>query len=199
MTSLNKKFFEFFSIRTGLAVFAAGTLSLASTLLGNSVIERNNAQQESIDFTVSQQLKEQQALELKRVQLVNERLERHVSCLAKNIYYEAGSESRTGKIAVANVTLNRAASGKFPNDVCDVVYQRRSGTCQFSWVCDKGKHKPYGDSYQESKSIARMVLTRQIKPVIGKNVLYYHADYVNPNWDLQRVIKIGAHIFYTET
>ena len=83
--------------------------------------------------------------------------------------------------------------------MCDVVYQRHSGICQFSWVCDKGKHKPYGDSYQESKSIARMVLTRQIKPVIGKNVLYYHADYVNPNWDLQRVIKIGAHIFYTET
>jgi spore germination cell wall hydrolase CwlJ-like protein len=26
--------------------------------------------------------------------------------------------------------------------------------------------------------------------------LYYHADYVNPNWKLKRIAKIGTHIFY---
>jgi spore germination cell wall hydrolase CwlJ-like protein len=31
-----------------------------------------------------------------------------------------------------------------------------------------------------------------------KNALYYHADYVNPNWKYQKVAKIGNHIFYNE-
>ena len=50
--------------------------------------------------------------------------ERQLDCLSKNIYYEAGSEPFEGKIAVAQVTLNRAESGKFPSDVCKVVYQK---------------------------------------------------------------------------
>ena len=39
-------------------------------------------------------------------------------CLAKNIYHEAGKEPFEGKVAVAQVTMNRAASGQFPEDIC---------------------------------------------------------------------------------
>ena len=42
-------------------------------------------------------------------------------CLAQNIYFEAGNQPLAGKIAVANVTLNRVEHDKFPNNVCDVV------------------------------------------------------------------------------
>jgi spore germination cell wall hydrolase CwlJ-like protein len=28
--------------------------------------------------------------------------------------------------------------------------------------------------------------------------LYYHADYVNPQWRLEKIGKIGTHIFYSE-
>ena len=45
-------------------------------------------------------------------------------CLAKNIYYEAGLESREGMIAVAQVTLNRTEDDKFPKTVCGVVNQK---------------------------------------------------------------------------
>jgi spore germination cell wall hydrolase CwlJ-like protein len=31
-----------------------------------------------------------------------------------------------------------------------------------------------------------------------KNALYYHADYVNPNWRLPKIDQIGRHIFYGE-
>ena len=62
--------------------------------------------------------------------------ERQLGCLAKNIYHEAGSEPFEGKVAVAQVTLNRAASGQFPGDVCRVVYQKNlmyeKVICQFS-------------------------------------------------------------------
>jgi spore germination cell wall hydrolase CwlJ-like protein len=197
MTSLNKKFFKFLSIGIVLLISIC-----AVSVLAFSNIERNPvaaAESESMNSIIVQQLREQQAEEFRRVQLLNEKFEKDVQCLAKNIYYEAGNESRTGKIAVANVTLNRVKSGKFPKEVCAVVYQKHSGVCQFSWTCFKRNNRPSGEAYAESKNIAEMVLRNKIKPVIGKNVLYYHADYVDPNWDLQRVIKIGAHIFYTET
>jgi hypothetical protein len=50
--------------------------------------------------------------------------ERQLDCLTKNIYYEAATEPFEGKVGVAQVTLNRAESGKFPNDICRVVYQK---------------------------------------------------------------------------
>ena len=46
-----------------------------------------------------------------------------LDCLARNIYHEAGYESFEGKVAVAQVTLNRTESGQFPSDICKVVYQ----------------------------------------------------------------------------
>ena len=45
-------------------------------------------------------------------------------CLARNIFYEAGSESEEGKVAVAVVTINRVKDGRFGNSICGVVNQR---------------------------------------------------------------------------
>jgi spore germination cell wall hydrolase CwlJ-like protein len=47
-----------------------------------------------------------------------------VDCLAKNIYYEAGSEPEEGKVAVAMVTINRVRDGRFGKTICSVVDQR---------------------------------------------------------------------------
>ena len=43
-----------------------------------------------------------------------------------------------GQIAVAQVVMNRAFSGYYPNTVCGVVYQNkhRHFACQFSFACD---------------------------------------------------------------
>jgi len=63
--------------------------------------------------------------------------EQQLECLAKNIYYEAGNEPFEGKVAVAQVTMNRVDSGKFGNGVCGVVYQKNifyeKVVCQFSY------------------------------------------------------------------
>ena len=45
-------------------------------------------------------------------------------CLARNIYYEAGSEPEEGKVAVAMVTINRVRDGRFGKTICSVVDQR---------------------------------------------------------------------------
>jgi spore germination cell wall hydrolase CwlJ-like protein len=50
---------------------------------------------------------------------------RDEDCLARNIYYEAGSESEEGKVAVAIVTINRVKDGRFDRSICGVVNQRR--------------------------------------------------------------------------
>jgi len=47
-----------------------------------------------------------------------------IDCLARNIYYEAGSEPEEGKVAVAMVTINRVRDGRFGKTICSVVDQR---------------------------------------------------------------------------
>ncbi|MFN3491208.1 MAG: cell wall hydrolase, partial [Anaerolineales bacterium] len=41
-------------------------------------------------------------------------------------------------MAVAQVVVNRAFSGYYPNDICGVVYQNkhRHLACQFTFACD---------------------------------------------------------------
>lgn len=128
--------------------------------------------------------------------------ERQLGCLAKNIYYEAGGEPFEGKIAVAQVTMNRVASSQFPSDVCKVIYQKNifyeRVVCQFSWVCDREVvFKPTNRSnYNESMIAAQKVLLEDYRLPSLTSALYYHADYVNPGWKKEKVAKIGHHIFY---
>lgn len=128
--------------------------------------------------------------------------EQQLSCLSKNIYYEAGGEPFEGKVAVAQVTMNRVASGKFPSDVCQTIYQKNvvyeKVICQFSWACDRntGTRPPNNPNYRESEEVAKKVLLEEFRLPALKEALYYHADYINPGWNKQKVAKIGRHIFY---
>jgi spore germination cell wall hydrolase CwlJ-like protein len=135
-------------------------------------------------------------------QITAEMRDRQLTCLARNIYYEAGSEPFEGKVAVAQVTLNRVESGKFPDDVCKTIYQKNvfyeKVVCQFSWYCDRAAtirpiHK---GNYDESMVAAKKVLLENFRLPSLKDALFYHADYVNPGWNKEKVAKIGRHIFY---
>ena len=125
-----------------------------------------------------------------------------LDCLARNIYHEAGYEPFEGKVAVAQVTLNRAESGEFPSDICRVVYQKNvvyeKVLCQFSWYCDQASlQKPMnGPVYIESMEVAKKVLLEGFRLPSVKNALYFHGDYINPKWGKQPVAKIGRHVFY---
>ena len=124
---------------------------------------------------------------------------KEVECLARNIYFEAGGEPGAGKIAVAEVTMNRVHSKQYPRTVCGVVNQKIRGTCQFSWVCE-GTKTVYrnSDAWRDSVKIAENILiSKQHYGIIG-SAKYFHATYVNPSWaESKKVIKkIGQHIFY---
>jgi spore germination cell wall hydrolase CwlJ-like protein len=131
-----------------------------------------------------------------------ESIEKNLSCLALNIYREAGHEPFEGKVVVAQVTINRTRDPNFPDTVCEVVYQKNSFmgkvVCQFSWYCDNAhRMRPINkQAYEESYKVAKMVYLEDFKLEGLKDALYYHADYVNPNWRKKKITKIGAHIFY---
>ena len=130
--------------------------------------------------------------------------ERQLDCLAKNVYHEAGGEPFEGKVAVAQVTINRSESGRFPKDICGVVYQKNifmeKVVCQFSWHCQNGGKAIIKNTamYNESYEVAKKVLLEGFRLDTMKKAMYFHADYESPGWGKPVAGKIGRHIFYKE-
>lgn len=117
-------------------------------------------------------------------------------CLAKAVYFEARSESLEGQLAVAEVVLNRAASGIYPPTICEVVTQ----PAQFSFIRGGQFPRPDRSSVSWHRALAIADIARKkLAQTIPPNVLWYHADYVSPSWGrrLNRVAQIGTHIFYS--
>lgn len=148
-----------------------------------SRVEAYNTPAEENTITTSQRMKE-------------------LECLARNIYFESANEPFEGKVAVAQVTLNRVESGKFPPSICQVVYQKNvfyeKVVCQFSWYCNSPATLKVRSPalYQESMEVAKKVLLEGFRLPGLTTAMYYHADYVNPGWNKPRLTKIGRHIFY---
>ena len=124
-----------------------------------------------------------------------------LGCLALNTYFEARGEPDEGKEAVAHVVMNRVASERYPDTICDVIQQGgelRRNRCQFSWWCDGRSDKPRNKKeWQKSAELALSVYWgRSDDPTAG--ALWYHAEYVKPYWrkHFERGPKIGQHIFY---
>lgn len=122
--------------------------------------------------------------------------DREQECLANAVYFEARSEPIEGQLAVAEVVMNRAASGRYPSDLCAVITQK----AQFSFI-RKGKF-PSADreSAAWKKAVAIAAIARQkLAGTLPSGVLWYHATYVSPKWGkrLTKQTQIGLHIFYS--
>ena len=128
--------------------------------------------------------------------------ERQLHCMTQNIYYEASHEPAEGKIAVAQVVMNRVAHPAYPKDPCEVIFQKNHFyshvVCQFTWYCDGSMERRAirEDLWKESQEAAKLVLLENFRLTGLEEALFYHADYVNPRWQKDRVAKIGRHIFY---
>lgn len=126
------------------------------------------------------------------------------NCLAKAVYFEARSESELGQLAVAKVILNRVKDPNYPKTICGVVYQGSDhrNACQFSFACDGVADEVKSqEAWDHSKLIAQKAIAGdQTIRIIGA-ATNYHADYVNPKWakDMRKLIKIGRHIFYSDS
>jgi spore germination cell wall hydrolase CwlJ-like protein len=118
-------------------------------------------------------------------------------CLANAVYFEARGESLQGQLAVAEVVMNRAASGRYPTSLCAVVVQH----AQFSFV-HRG-HMPHADraseAWHRAVGVARVAAERMAPRLLPSSCLWYHANYVSPSWGrrLAETTRIGLHIFYS--
>jgi spore germination cell wall hydrolase CwlJ-like protein len=120
-------------------------------------------------------------------------------CLALNVYWEARGEPDEGKVAVAHVTLNRAADPAYPPTVCAVVRQGiEAAGCQFSWTCDDIDDTPTDQAaWEDAKDVARRVLADSGRDPT-KGALFFHHTRLRPAWaegkSAARVI--GQHVFF---
>ena len=120
-------------------------------------------------------------------------LDEQLQCLAGAIYFEARGEPLAGQLAVAEVIINRAASGRFPATYCGVVTQKS----QFSFV-KRGRMPaaPTGSAiYQRAKAIAQ-IAHRDLWNTEAKDAQFFHATHVSPGWGRKRTARIGNHVFY---
>ena len=128
---------------------------------------------------------------------------RSLTCLARNVYFEARGESMRGQHAVAEVTMNRVASGYYPASVCDVVYQknwdviRKRYVGAFSWTEFRELPNPRGEEWNQAWKVAEAVYYGTEPPVV-EGALHFHAVYIKPDWAATRkpIARIGRHVFY---
>lgn len=128
---------------------------------------------------------------------------RAVQCLTSAIYYEAGNEPDEGQRAVAQVILNRVASGAWPNSICGVIYQggeRSDRGCQFTFSCDGSMARvPTAAGWARARRGAMRALSGDVFAPAGL-ATFYHTLAVHPSWAdrMRPVAVIGAHIFYRQ-
>jgi hypothetical protein len=129
-------------------------------------------------------------------------VKKQITCLAENIYFEAAHEPLEGKKAVAFVTVNRLQSGNYANSICGVVHQKTGSVCQFSWYCEahtlaKRLTVKNTSLYNEILELSTyFYLNFENLTDVTNGATFYHADYVNPGWNLKKEKQIGRHIFY---
>ncbi|WP_294190600.1 cell wall hydrolase [uncultured Sphingomonas sp.] len=112
-------------------------------------------------------------------------------CLAGAIYFEARGEPLSGQLAVAEVILNRANSGRFAKSACGVVTQPG----QFSFV--RGGRIPdvaENARWRTAIAVAKVAMKDAWDSDAAK-ALYFNAGR-SPNRGLVRIAAIGNHTFY---
>jgi spore germination cell wall hydrolase CwlJ-like protein len=128
---------------------------------------------------------------------------KELTCLALNVYYEARGEPLAGKYAVAEVTMNRVISHRFPETVCEVVYEKRWDRLRkryvgaFSWTEFNVVPHPEGEQWIQAREVAENVYFGRQPPRLN-GALHYHATYIKPSWSRGRqpIARIGGHVFY---
>ena len=115
-------------------------------------------------------------------------------CLAAVLYFEARSEPPDAQAAVAGVVLERVASDRWPDTICEVALQ----PYQFS-AFNNGIPQPRDKAaWSASMLLARMILDDPDGTVQMSGATHYHTVDVKPYWakHYKYLGRRGAHLFY---
>jgi hypothetical protein len=137
--------------------------------------------------------------------------ETELYCLAAAIFFEGGSTAETleGQRHIARVVTERAKAGLRKwggRDLCDVVFYKRAGVCQFSFAClPLARRTPRGGArWETALTVAREELAGQSE--VNESSIRY---YMNPALTSDRnacrfrkefvpVLEAGRHHFFRE-
>ena len=118
--------------------------------------------------------------------------ENDIYWLSRLIYAEAVGQPFEGKVAVGNVVMNRVRSKDYPDNVYEVIFDKKYGT-QFT-PTENGSI--YNEPDSECIEAARKVLEGYS---LDDRIIYFvNHDLSNSTWFYTRtfVFKIGDHSFY---
>ncbi len=130
-----------------------------------------------------------------------------INTLATAAYHEARGEGEVGMRAVMEVILVRVDSWRWPNTVCEVVYQgprdanRDPRGCAFSYLCD-GKTilaTTNIKKYQIAEKIAQEMINGGFHYSITNHSDHYAVckvlDFVSWDDNMEHTVRIGEHCF----
>jgi len=111
-------------------------------------------------------------------------------CLMRAMYFESNRSSEDGMLAVGSVVMNRVASPKFPNTICDVVGQPN----QFaSGVMTR---KMSSSALPKIEKVADQVLAGKRHPKVGRAMFFHTAGLTFPYDNMHYVAVAGGNAFY---
>ena len=111
-------------------------------------------------------------------------------CLTKAVFFEARGEPLEGQLAVAQVILNRVASGHYSGSVCGVVNQPGQFSFRSRAVSENS------NDWRTAQAVA-IIAQAQSWSQVAPRATAFHAVSVRPDWgNLERVSRIGNHVFY---
>ena len=167
----------------------------------SNVIEQQDRELDQLDASISkleQRLKQLEELIPKKTASRITLSAAEQECLMRNVFHEAGTEPRAGKIAVAQLTVQRLKSKKWGRNLCAVVYAKN----QFPWTKQRSKRwsKPKGPRWVDSVAAVKELQQGYRIPALTESLFYHRVD-SNTVWDdkMTMVAVIGNHAFYNNT
>lgn len=117
-------------------------------------------------------------------------------CLAIAVFFEARGEPIEGQVAVAEVIMNRVSDTRYPDTICEVVFEKKAFSFTHDGLPDRLPSKdPLGEA-ETALTVASSVMKARD---LGITSTHYHATSGKPYWayhyDLDGII--GNHVFYT--
>jgi len=205
-------------LRGLLFLFLALVPTFSHSEQTQEAVERFEPVQEARKLTVEEQLAEaKRDLELDQHTLFNlQTIDRQVFCIAQNTYFEARGEPFKGKVAVAEVVVNRTESDEFPDDACGVIRQStivtvtektdnseievKKKVCQFSWFCMGLKAIPLKDrsgkirpealrEWRDSVAAAMIVYHNMVDPIAKGATHFYSTKIGTPGWARRNTLE----------
>jgi len=134
--------------------------------------------------------------------------EESINCLIQNSYYEARNQEDEAIVGVVHVSLNRWYDSRYPDNICDVIYQSKVdrygriilNQCQFSWYCDGKSDNPKDKvAYDRiTKVTEKAIMLWYLNMDITDGSTHYHSIKVYPDWapTLAYIKQLGDHKFY---